>query len=135
MGLKYSTSRRPSPESVKRLYLFAHWASKRKLADIRRMIAHTPMFFTAWEGTKLIGMARCSSDFTFRAVLWDVIIDPEYTRQGVGSKLVRSALRHPSLTRVESFWLSTTDKQNFYKRFGFKLNSKNIMVLRKDGRS
>lgn len=134
MPLKYSTTRKPSVKAVQDLYAFAHWASHRKAADIRRMTGMTPLFFSAWDGGRLVGMGRAGTDFTFRAVLWDLIVDPEYAGRGVGSRLVNLFLKHPRLRRVESFWLSTTDKQRFYSKFGFKLNTKNIMVYKKAGR-
>lgn len=134
MAILYSTTRRPGDAAVARLYQFAPWARRRKSVDVRKVIRLTPIFLSAWDGRKLVGMARVGTDFTFRAVLWDVIVDPDYAGQGIGSALVRRFLRHPKLKSVESFWLSTTDKQRFYGRFGFKLNSKNIMVYKRAGR-
>lgn len=98
------------------------------------MLRHTPLFFTAWEAGTLVGMARATTDFAFRAVLWDVIVDPAFARRGIGSQLVTRFLKHPRLKTVESFWLSTTDKQRFYAKFGFKLRPKNIMVYKKAAR-
>jgi predicted N-acetyltransferase YhbS len=134
MALHFSSTRRPTPGAVQRLYAFAPWAKGRSLAQVRKVLKHTPLFFSAWDGGKMVGMGRCASDFTFRAVLWDLIVDPAYSRRGVGSRMVKSFLGHRALRGVESFWLSTTDKQAFYSRFGFKLNSTNIMVLKKEKR-
>jgi ribosomal protein S18 acetylase RimI-like enzyme len=111
-----------------RLYSFAHWASHRKAAEVRRMLKATPLFFSAWDGKAMVGMGRAGTDFSFRAVLWDLIVDPAYARRGIGSALVKRFLGHPRLRRVESFWLSTSDKQAFYHQLGFSLNTKNIMV-------
>jgi N-acetylglutamate synthase-like GNAT family acetyltransferase len=132
--IQFSKTRKPLPADVLRLYQFAPWASKRKGADVRRMIAHTPIFFTAWKDGSLLGMARAGTDFAFRAVLWDLIVDPAHWGKGIGSRMVRDFLGHPGLKKVESFWLSTTDKQRFYSKFGFKLNTKNIMVFKRGRR-
>ena len=91
----------------------------------------TPLFFSAWDGAKLVGMGRAGTDFTFRAVLWDLIVDPEYAKRGIGSRLVQCFLKHPRLKTVESFWLFTTDKQAFYKKLGFSLNTENVMIKRR----
>ena len=131
MAITYSTLKRPSVAAIQRLYAFAHWAEHRKAPDIARMLSNTPLFFTAWEKGKLVGMARAGTDFAFRAVLWDVIVDPAVAGRGVGTRLVNSFLKHPRLKSVETFWLSTTDKHRFYQRFGFKLNQKNIMVYKR----
>lgn len=134
MAIKFSTQKRPTVAAIQRLYAFSHWAKNRKDADVTRMLKHTPLFFSAWDGARLVGMARAGTDFAFRAVLWDVIVDPAYVRRGIGSRLVRQFLRHPRLKRVESFWLLTTDKHRFYAKLGFKLNTKNIMVLKRGPR-
>ena len=134
MALTFSNKKKPTAVQLKRLYQFAHWAQHRELPAIRLMLKHTPLFFTAWDGRELIGMARVGTDFSFRAVLWDVIVDPAHASRGIGTKLVNLALKHPKLGKVENFWLATTDKQSFYRRFGFKLSPKNIMVLRKGRR-
>ena len=131
MAITFSSTRRPSAAAISRLYAFAPWASHRKPKDIRVMLRHTPLFFTAWDKGVLVGMARATTDFSFRAVLWDVIVDPAFARRGIGSRLVKSFLRHPRLKKVESFWLSTTDKQRFYAKFGFKLRPKNIMAYKR----
>jgi ribosomal protein S18 acetylase RimI-like enzyme len=131
VAITYSTTRRPDAGQILRLYAFAPWARHRKAGDVHRMLRYTPLFFSAWDGPALVGMGRAGTDFSFRAVLWDLIVDPAYARKGIGSALVRSFLGHPRLRRVESFWLSTTDKQAFYKKLGFRLNTKNIMVKKR----
>jgi predicted N-acetyltransferase YhbS len=50
--------------------------------------------------------------------------------KGIGSRLVRMALKHPRLKGVDGFWLYTTDKQAFYAKLGFRLAPKNLMILR-----
>lgn len=119
---------------MQRLYAFAHWAARRKSSDVRKAVKASGLFLSAWDGKKLVGMARVGTDFTFRAVLWDLIVDPYYSGRGIGTRLVKNFLKHPKLKSVETFWLSTTDKQRFYSRFGFALNKKNIMVYKKAAR-
>ncbi|MES2202702.1 MAG: GNAT family N-acetyltransferase [candidate division FCPU426 bacterium] len=131
MTLKYSQTRKPSVKEVRRLYQFAPWAKDRSPADIAKMIRHTDLFFSVWDKGALVGMARSTTDFTFRALLWDVIVDPAYHGNGAGTRLLKMFLGHPKLKGVEDFWLSTTDKQAFYARFGFALRSKNMMVLKR----
>jgi N-acetylglutamate synthase-like GNAT family acetyltransferase len=95
------------------------------------VLSHSDLFATAYRGRTLVGFARVSTDFAYRAVLWDVIVDPAHQRGGLGSALVRSILDDKRLADVESFWLFTTDKQAFYRRFGFKGYPKNVLVWRR----
>lgn len=44
--------------------------------------------FTAWHGGRLIGCARLLSDGYFFSTVPEILVDPEYRRQGVGSALM-----------------------------------------------
>jgi predicted N-acetyltransferase YhbS len=121
----------PRAEEVMELYTFAPWAQSRRLPQVRRMLRHTGFCVTAREGRQLVGMARVVTDFSFRAALYDVIVRPDCHHQGIGSALVRLALRHPRLKGVDQVWLYTTDKQPFYARLGFQPYPGNMMVLKR----
>jgi ribosomal protein S18 acetylase RimI-like enzyme len=126
--------KRPSAAAVKILYASAPWAADREPAKISAAVKNSPLLATAWEGKRLVGMARCSTDFVFRCVLWDVIVDPEYRQRGLGKKLVRLITAHPRLKAVDQFWLYTSANETFYASLGFKRQSRGVMVSRKKRR-
>ncbi|MGK7911511.1 MAG: GNAT family N-acetyltransferase [Synechococcus sp.] len=107
----------------------AFWASDRSREDLERAVAHSHPVVTVWDGERLIGFARATSDGVYRAVLWDVVIDDDYRKQGLGRKLVETLIAHPDMQRVERVYLFTTYQQDFYKRIGFEENSSTTMVL------
>jgi ribosomal protein S18 acetylase RimI-like enzyme len=123
--------KKPRAEEVMELYAHAPWAKERRLPQVRRMLRATALCVTAREGRRLVGMARVLTDFTFRAGLYDVIVSPDCHRRGIGSALVRLALKQPRLKGVDQVWLYTTDKQAFYARLGFKHLPGNMMVLKR----
>ena len=45
----------------------------------------------------LIAFARVLSDFTFKAFVFDVIVDKEHREEGVSDKLLNAILKHPKL--------------------------------------
>ncbi len=117
-------------QQLKRLFeLTAFWARERKLEDLAVAIANSDPVITVWEGERLIGLARATSDGIYRATIWDVIIHPEYQGVGLGRKLVETLLSHPRMNRVERVYLMTTHQQRFYERIGFEENSTTTMVL------
>ena len=129
--VRVSVRRKPTAQALTQLYRKAWWTAGRDEKGIRTVLKHSEVCATAWAGGTLVGFARVSTDFAYRAVLWDVIVDGGYQRQGMGTSLVRAILEDPRLSSVESFWLFTTDKQPFYRRFGFKAYPKNVMVWRR----
>jgi N-acetylglutamate synthase-like GNAT family acetyltransferase len=117
-------------QQLQRLFeLTAFWARERTIEDLAIAIANSDPVITVWEGERLIGLARATSDGIYRATIWDVIIHPEYQGVGLGRKLVETLLSHPRMHRVERVYLMTTHQQRFYERIGFEENSTTTMVL------
>jgi ribosomal protein S18 acetylase RimI-like enzyme len=110
------------------LYQQAPWAVGRTLNDTHAMLEETDLAISAWDDDRLVGFGRVLTDYVYRASIWDVIVDREYQGQDIGSEIVQRLLYHPSLKRVELFWLCTRDKQAFYEKLGFSLNEQTGMV-------
>ncbi|MCS6814035.1 MAG: GNAT family N-acetyltransferase [Cyanobacteria bacterium] len=107
----------------------AFWAQNRRSEDLIVAITNSKPVVTVWEGDRLIGFARATSDGVYRATIWDVVIHPNYQGAGLGRKLVETILMHPHMNRVERTYLMTTHQQQFYERIGFQVNSTTTMVL------
>jgi len=109
--------------------LCAFWAEGRTQEGLELAIANSNPVITVWEGERLIGFSRATTDCVYRATIWDVVVHPEYRGIGLGSKLVETMLAHPRLSRVERVYLMTTYQQNFYKQIGFQENQTTTMVI------
>lgn len=107
----------------------AFWAGDRKIEDLEIAINNSNPVISVWDGDRIIGFARATSDGVYRATIWDVIVHPDYQGNGLGRKLVETVLSHPLLNRVEKVYLMTTYQQKFYERIGFKENTSTTMVL------
>lgn len=117
-------------QQLQRLFeIAAFWASDRRLQDLAIALQHSNPVISAWDGDRLIGFARATSDRVYRATIWDVVIHPDYQGAGLGRKLVETVLTHPHVNRVERVYLMTTYQQSFYEKIGFKSNSSTTMVL------
>jgi ribosomal protein S18 acetylase RimI-like enzyme len=86
----------------------AFWAQNRRRDEMERAIAHSHPVVSAWDGDRLIGFGRATSDGVYRAVLWDIVVDSDYRRQGIGRKLVETLISHPHLQSVERIYVFTT---------------------------
>lgn len=107
----------------------AFWARDRRREDVELAVANSHPVISAWDGDRLIGFARATSDGIYRATIWDVVVHPTYQGAGIGRKLVQTVLAHPHLCRVERVYLMTTNQQAFYERIGFQENQTTTMVL------
>ncbi len=117
------------PQLQELLNRSAFWAIDRRVEDLQIAIDRSEPVVSVWDEDKLIGFARATSDGIYRATIWDVAIDPDYQRLGLGRKLVETVLAHPYLQRVERIYLFTTHHQSFYERLGFVTNGSTAMVL------
>lgn len=109
--------------------LAAFWAKERTIENLEIAIANSDPAISIWDGKRLIGFARATSDGIYRAAIWDVVVHPDYQGAGLGRKLVETVLAHPRVSRVERVYLMTTHQQKFYERIGFEYNSSTTMVL------
>lgn len=115
------------PAQLMNLYQQAPWTKNRTIDDARVMLRHTDLIVTAWDGSRLVGVGRVLTDYVYRASIWDVIVDKRYQGRGIGTELVQRILHHPTLSRVELFWLCTR-RPAFYERLGFSSKAQTGMV-------
>lgn len=109
-------------------YSLAPWSQNRVVDDIRNMLRETDLVISVWAESQLIGFGRVLTDYVYRASIWDVIVHPDYQGQEIGTQIIDRIVLHPSLNRVELFWLCTMDKQSFYEKIGFSSKKQTGMV-------
>ena len=51
------------------------------------MVNNSNVLVTAWDGEKLVGVARSMTDFHYACYLSDLAVDRDYQRQGIGKQL------------------------------------------------
>jgi predicted GNAT superfamily acetyltransferase len=61
---------------------------------IQKMLDHSNVLITAWNGDRLVGVSRALTDFSFCCYLSDLAVDKTYQHSGIGKELVR--LTHES---------------------------------------
>lgn len=132
-AIAYRTGGFPAREVRQLAALFRHawWAADRTVPDLRRMLKHTGLTVSAWDGSKLVGFLRVLTDFTYRAALYDVVVDPACRGRGIGKEMLRRLHAHPRLRRVETWYLSTRDAHGLYEQFGWKRDAATFMKRRR----
>lgn len=103
------------------LYQTAWWAKGRSLEDTRRCVAGSQICIGLVDAQKkLIGFARVLTDYTFKALIFDVIVCESHRGKGLGDKLIELIKTHGDLARVRHFELyCLPDMNDFYVGHGF----------------
>jgi GNAT superfamily N-acetyltransferase len=89
----------------------------RSAGALRRSFEHSSHVAMAWDGDRVVGMARLLSDGVCNAYLLDVWTISSHRRRGIGSSMVRLlADRVPG----QHIGLQTDDAAEFYGTLGFR---------------
>lgn len=120
-------------QQLHELYQNEWWTKGRSLEATRKCISHSQIRIGILNNSgDLIGFARVLTDFTFKALIFDVIVAPAYRDQGLGDKLVSLILNHEQLREVRSFELyCLPELMPFYVRHGFSDEVGAIKLMRR----
>jgi predicted N-acetyltransferase YhbS len=87
-------------------------------ACIDAMLANANLLITAWDGDRLVGVARSVTDFAYCCYLSDLAVDASIQRAGIGRELIR--LTQAALgPKAKLILLSAPKAVDYYPRVGF----------------
>jgi GNAT superfamily N-acetyltransferase len=101
-----------TPAEAAALYIELGWGTAKTytVARMRRSLANCDIVVGARNGAgELVGIARALSDFAIETKILDMIVAPEYQRQGVGQKMMREIERRAHGTNI----YCETERKNF----------------------
>ena len=85
------------------------------------MLKHANLVISAWDGNRLIGIARSLTDFTYVAYLADLAVDAEFQRRGIGKKLIEETRQHLGAACMIVL-LAAPKANDYYPKLGFQHN-------------
>lgn len=121
-------------EDLHRLYQKEWWTAHRSLEKTRKALegASIIVAFADAETNRLIAFARVLTDGAFKALVFDVIVDPAHRKSGLGKLLMDTIVSHPDLAQVEHIELYCKPELTaFYERWGFKETPADLRFMRR----
>lgn len=83
------------------------------------------------QDNNLIGFTRIITDFIYKALILDVMVNADYRGTGLGQKLMRNVKNHEKLKKVKQFELyCLPEMEAFYSNFGFSTDVDGIKLMR-----
>ncbi len=133
MNIEYRDDARLTVEAAIDLYRRSTLGERRPIdrPDIfEGMLDHAGLTITAWDGERLVGIARSLTDFTYVAYLADLAVDAGYQRRGIGKRLIGETRRRLGRECMVVL-LAAPQANGYYPKLGFEHNPR-AWVLRGD---
>ncbi len=122
MMIQYHVDRRLSADEFIDVLMRSTLGERRPVGDracIEAMLEHANLLCTAWDGPKLVGVARSVTDFAYCCYLSDLAIDEAYQRKGIGKELI--ALTQSRLgPKAKLILLAAPKAVEYYPKLGFQ---------------
>jgi len=114
------------------LYSHEWWSNARTLEQTKSCVAGSQIIIGITEMSgDLIGFTRVLTDYTFKALMFDVIIHQDHRNENLGNKLINLVKAHPELRNVVHFELYCLPELfEFYKKHGFTSEVGGMQLMR-----
>jgi predicted N-acetyltransferase YhbS len=102
------------------VYVESTLGDRRPVDDRERMagmLRHANLVVTAWDGDRLVGIARSVSDLHYATYLSDLAVRLSYQKQGIGVELIRRT--QEAAPRATLILLAAPAAVGYYPRVGF----------------
>lgn len=89
------------------------------LGRMAKMLEHSNLLATAWDGERLVGVARALTDYSYCCYLSDLAVDKAYQHRGIGSSLLR-LVREKIGVQSMLLLLAAPEAAEYYPKIGFE---------------
>lgn len=99
-------------------------------ANYLKVLHHSLSYICAYEKTKLIGFVNLAWDGGIHAFILDTSVHPEHQKQGVGTELVKRAIKEARAQGCD--WVHVDYEahlDSFYKACGFRSSFAGVLKL------
>jgi len=133
MGIEFKVNHLVTTDQFLELLNTSTLGERRPVDDLEcidGMLKNSNLIITAWDGNRLVGIARCMTDFHYACYLSDLAVSGSYQKQGIGKQLqvvVRSQLG----PRCKLILISAPAANSYYEHIGFSHNDR-CWVLESD---
>ncbi|HTJ93320.1 MAG TPA: GNAT family N-acetyltransferase [Pararobbsia sp.] len=134
MPITYERDRKITREQFVDLLVRSTLGERRPIDDdacIDAMLANANLTITAWDGDRLVGVARSVTDFAYCCYLSDLAVDAGLQRSGVGRELIRRTQAALG-SKAKLILLSAPKAVEYYPRVGFTRHEHAYMINAKD---
>ena len=97
---------------------------------LEKMLKHADILVTAWDGERLVGVARALTDYSYCCYLSDLAVDEGYQHRGIGKQLVNEVEREIG-EEAALILLASPIAMDYYPKIGFNRIKNGYIIPRK----
>jgi ribosomal protein S18 acetylase RimI-like enzyme len=127
----------PNKDEYFSLFITTGWNKNYKASpdDLERANQNSWLVVSAYDENKLVGFGRVVTDFVLHAMIYDMIVLPEYQGRGIGTMIIETLVdrcKEQGIRDVQLF--CAKGKWAFYERNGFEVRAEDApgMQLKKE---
>ena len=112
-------------EDILHLYQAVGWTNYTNQPQmLEQALPHSLAVYLAFDGEKIVGLIRLVGDGFSSVFVQDLIVLPSYQRRGIGSLLMKEALKdYKDAYQVQLVTEETESTLGFYRSMGFEVLS------------
>ena len=112
-------------EDVLHLYQAVGWTNYTDQSEmLEQALSHSLVIYVALDGDTVVGLVRLVGDGFSSIFVQDLIVLPIYQRKGIGSALMKEALKdYKDAYQVQLVTEETEKNLGFYRSMGFEILS------------
>lgn len=130
MEITYRETRKMKPEDVARVFRTSRIRRPHQdLERLDRMIRNANLVITAWDGGKMVGIARAVTDFAYCCYLSDLAVDEAYQGHGIGRELVNK-IREKAGEECALILIAAPEAVDYYPKIGFAKSNRAFIIPR-----
>ena len=124
MKIEYKVNAPVSADQFIELLRDSTLAGRRPVEDrvcMAGMVNNSNLMVSAWDGERLVGIARSMTDFHYACYLSDLAVHAQYQKRGVGRKL-QSLTQQQLGPKCKLILVAAPDANSYYEHIGFTNN-------------
>ncbi|MBU3156988.1 GNAT family N-acetyltransferase [Clostridium estertheticum] len=128
--IMYNTDKKVDYDKLKTLFNEVGWNDKTE--DNNRlllMVENSQIVVTAWDEGRMVGFARCTTDYVFNGQINNVVVDSKYRKKGIGKNLINIIFN--SSQQVTYMLRGSISNEEFYRSLGFEDGPISLIYKRK----
>lgn len=121
MQLTYTQEKKFTKQQVQELFLSVGWISGTYPERLHKALMNSSTVVTAWDGEKLVGLARVLDDTEMVAYLHYVLVHPDYQGHYIANTMIEMIKEKYKDFLYLEVMPEESKNAAFYQKFGFQI--------------